>query len=264
MNSYVLTELNVRKLDTATDALTYVTLKTTPNFATLGKRVGKSMKELKLAIENLSDKEIADFRENGCISILNFNLSSEDILIKYEFQDKLGPDMDAICDADGLLVILELQTDQSLEDAGLAREVVNRIQKLRKSSGLQVDDSIDVYYKILEQNDQDKIESAKRIFADDKEGYFVETLGSAPKVDTHEQLDAVVVAEEAVQLSNEIRLLLKIVKQQAKLTGSACPSFDAYLKCREYSSFKAESRTMLNVKIDDEDVSERLTKDVRF
>ena len=263
LNSYVLAELNVRTLDTVSDALTYVTLKTTPNFATLGKRVGKSMKALKLAIENLSDKEIADFRESGSINILDFHLSSDDILMKYEFQNKLGPNMDAISDADGLVVILDLSTDQSLEDAGLAREIVNRVQKLRKSSGLQVDDPVDVFYEILEQNDSLKMESARRIFTND-EGYFAETLGSEPKVGVQEQPGAVLLAKETVQLSNEIRLRLKLVKQQVNFKGANSPSFDAYLKCREYSTFKAESGIPLNVKVDGEDVSERISKDVQF
>jgi hypothetical protein len=57
---------------------------------------------------------------------------------------------------------------------------------------------------------------------------------------------------------------LKLVKQRVNFKGAHCPSFDAYLKCREYSTFKAESGVPLDVKVDGEDVSERISKDVQF
>jgi len=261
LHSYVLSELNIRTLDTFSDTLKYVTLKTSPNFATLGKRVGKSMKDLKLAIENLTQQEIGKFKDTGHICIMGFDLTVEDILIKYEFEGKLEPDTDVMCDADGLIVILDLRPDQSLADAGLAREIINRIQKLRKITGLQINDGVDVFYSILEENEQPC--SVSRIFTEEN-GHFLETLGCVPKEDQNRTNGAVILAEETIKLSDDTRLQLKLAKKCVVATDNASQSFVAYLKCRDFSEFKLEAHRTATIMIDGIEISERLRQNCKF
>ena len=107
-----------------------------------------ALKSLKSKLENFSDAEIERLRVVGEIEVDGMKLGADDVLTKYEFNRKLGDDEDAICDADGLMLCLNLDVDQTLQDEGLAREVVNRVQKLRKSAGLFVHDAIDIFYRV--------------------------------------------------------------------------------------------------------------------
>ena len=79
------------------------------------------------------------------------------------------------------MVIMELTVDQSLVDAGAAREFVNRIQKLRKSAGLQASDEVSVYFEPISEVDKDVTDSLLNMLVAEQD-YLEENLGCVPRL----------------------------------------------------------------------------------
>ena len=94
---------------------------------------------------------------------------------------------------------MELEVDQSLLDSGSAREIVNRLQKMRKSSGLQASDTVAVYFEPAAGNDADATEGMLRMLQSEA-AYLTESLGCAPLPISAKPADATVVASGECQL----------------------------------------------------------------
>ena len=117
-----------------------------PQFKVLGKKVGGKMKELAAAINAMSQDEIAKMEADGQFTLLDYTLVPEDVEIITE-------DMPGWLVANnGILTIaLDIELTDELIEEGIARELINRIQNLRKSSGLEITDRIKVLIEDREQ-----------------------------------------------------------------------------------------------------------------
>ncbi len=132
-------EVNVKELVIVPAEQSEIRLvkKIKPNFKVLGKKVGGQMKALAAAIAAMTQDEIAHMEADGQFSLLDYTLVSEDVEIITE-------DMPGWLVANnGILTIaLDIELTDELIEEGIARELVNRIQNLRKSSGLEITDRI--------------------------------------------------------------------------------------------------------------------------
>ncbi|DBA71115.1 hypothetical protein WJX79_007299 [Trebouxia sp. C0005] len=147
LKEYVVEEVNVRRLKTCADPLQYCTLRAEPDYPSLGKRLGKGMAKVGKAVKGMSIEQILDFESRGSIELEGESLGSGEIRVLRDFrlpEGASGDDVDANGDGE-VLAVLDLGTDESLVEAGLAREVVNRVQKLRKKAGLVASDVVDVF-----------------------------------------------------------------------------------------------------------------------
>ncbi|KAL3138515.1 hypothetical protein ABBQ32_006299 [Trebouxia sp. C0010 RCD-2024] len=147
LKEYVVEEVNVRSLQTCSDPLQYCTLRAEPDYPSLGKRLGKAMAKIGKAVKGMTTQQILDFEAQGRITLEGESLGSGEIRVLRDFRLPEGASEDDV-DANGdgeVLAVLDLGTDDSLVEAGLAREVVNRVQKLRKKAGLVASDVVDVY-----------------------------------------------------------------------------------------------------------------------
>ncbi|XVF55001.1 hypothetical protein PTKIN_Ptkin06aG0001300 [Pterospermum kingtungense] len=154
LKEYVLDELNIRSLVPCKDTLKYASVHAEPDFSILGKRLGKSMGVVAKEVKAMSQEDILAFEKAGEVTIATHCLKLTDIKLVWEFKRPDGmtvEEMDAAGDGD-LLVILDLHPDESLFEAGVAREVVNRIQKLRKKAGLEPTDMVEVYFESLDED----------------------------------------------------------------------------------------------------------------
>lgn len=139
----ILSELNVKKVEFSTDEARYIKLSVKPNLKTLGKRLGKELNTVRQHLEKTSaDADalvalLADLETKGTTSVLGHDLTTEDFLI-----DRAPKDERPIATERGVTVLLETKLDAALIAEGLSREIVNRVQKLRKDSGLNVSDRI--------------------------------------------------------------------------------------------------------------------------
>jgi isoleucyl-tRNA synthetase len=136
-------ELNVKSvgIKTSTEGMLKRLLK--PNFKTLGPRIGRKMKALQQAISKLEGSQIAHFQKQGYLDLEveeeAFKLGLEDMEIVYE----VLPGQVAQWQQ-GLAISLETQLDEELILEGIAREIVNKVNTLRKELDLEITDRIDL------------------------------------------------------------------------------------------------------------------------
>ncbi|KAH7654805.1 Isoleucine--tRNA ligase protein [Dioscorea alata] len=175
LREYVMEELNVKAIIPCNDPLKYASLRAEPDFSVLGKRLGKSMGIVAKEIKAMSLPDILAFEKSGEVTISGHCLKLNDIKVVRQLKcpdNVTDKEIDAAGDGN-VLVVLDLRADESLFEAGLAREVVNRIQKLRKKAGLEPTDIVEVYYEPLVDGKQilENIVSSQ-------EQYIRESLGS--------------------------------------------------------------------------------------
>ncbi|MBR5677932.1 MAG: isoleucine--tRNA ligase [Paludibacteraceae bacterium] len=132
-------EVNVKELVIVPAEQSEIRLvkKIKPQFKVLGKKVGGQMKALAAAIAEMSQDDIAKMEADGQFTLLDYTLVPEDVEIVTE-------DMPGwLVSNNGILTIaLDIELTDELIEEGIARELINRIQNLRKSSGLEITDRI--------------------------------------------------------------------------------------------------------------------------
>ena len=149
VENLIKSEVNVKEIELIDDASGILVKTIKPNFKVLGPRFGKDMRFVGQAIQKLSQDEIAIVEKQGEISIEvngNFvNLSQAEVEISS--QDIEGW---LVANQGNLTVALDVTITDDLRKEGNARELVNRVQNLRKETGLEVNDRIKL---ILQKND---------------------------------------------------------------------------------------------------------------
>ncbi|HEX6242570.1 MAG TPA: class I tRNA ligase family protein, partial [Polyangiales bacterium] len=133
----ILGELNVRAVEVRTDDATLSKITAKPNFRTLGKRLGPKLKAVQARLATFSAEDLAQLNSAGSLEIEGELLTPEDLLISRESSAEGAVESD-----NGMTVMLDTRITPELHAEGLARELVNRIQNLRKQAGLDVSQRI--------------------------------------------------------------------------------------------------------------------------
>jgi isoleucyl-tRNA synthetase len=136
-------ELNVKKVTFSEDEKEFVNLKAKPNFRVLGKKVGKLMREAQLAIEEFNQEQLQELLEGRAVSIQvgghPLILTSEDVQVERAVHEGL------IAANQGLITIaLDTHLSEQLLLEGLAREIVNKVNTMRREANLAVTDRITI------------------------------------------------------------------------------------------------------------------------
>jgi isoleucyl-tRNA synthetase len=141
VKSLILSEVNVKDIEYLTETEGFINKKAKANFKTLGKILGKHMKTGAQMITEFSQNDIAELEKSGLYNMViegeNFVLTPEDIEISF---DEV-PGWQVAVDRD-ITVALDISLNENLIAEGYAREFVNRIQNIRKSSDFNVTDRI--------------------------------------------------------------------------------------------------------------------------
>lgn len=138
---YIKAELNVKTVVYREDEDNFINFYAKPNAPVLGRKLGKSFKKYKSLIEDLNTDQLIQLEKVGSIVLDDMTFSKDDILTFRE--PKEGSDV--ISDS-YISIELDCNLNEQLIDEGLAREVVNRIQKTRKQLNFRVEDRINVEY----------------------------------------------------------------------------------------------------------------------
>jgi isoleucyl-tRNA synthetase len=139
LEEYIKSELNIKNIEYLTNESDFVVLSAKPNLPVLGKKLGKEMGAFKPLIEKLSSVDVQRIENGEKVKINNVDFDASEILV---FRNA-KPGTQAVTNR--LITIdLDCTLDQNLIDEGLAREMVNRIQKTRKDSNFNVADRIEV------------------------------------------------------------------------------------------------------------------------
>ena len=143
IQSILLAEVNVKALEVITPDAGVFVKKVKPNFKALGPKVGRHMKAVKTYFQAMDSTAVDTFENMGFVEFEDQGQTVRVDLIDAEVVTEDIPGM-LVATSDGLTVALDATLTDALRNEGLAREMVNRLQNLRKSSGLDVVDRIDV------------------------------------------------------------------------------------------------------------------------
>ncbi len=139
----ILSEVNIKTMEYLDDASDVLVKKIKPNFRKLGKVFGPKMKLVAAAINQFTKDDIAAIEREGSIYI---SLEGEQVALTTEDVEISSEDIPgwSVANEGSLTVALDLTLTDELKAEGLARDIVNRLQNLRKDMGLEVQDKINV------------------------------------------------------------------------------------------------------------------------
>jgi isoleucyl-tRNA synthetase len=139
----ILSEVNVKKIEYIDDTSGVLIKKIKPNFKKLGKEYGPKLKEVSAAINALGKEAISNLEKSNKLEI---QLSDGPVNISLEDVEITSEDIPGwlVASENGLTVALDIVINDELRKEGIARDVVNRVQNLRKDMGLEVQDKIKI------------------------------------------------------------------------------------------------------------------------
>ncbi len=142
----VLDELNVKKVELIVSMDEFITTSVKPDYSVLGKRFGRNMKAAANVLENLSDESVKELVDNGEITV---EIDEQKEVIHLEEVQIIQKTAEGFVSETegGLTVVLDIHMTPELIKEGMARDLVNRIQNLRKDSGFEVSDRIELSYE---------------------------------------------------------------------------------------------------------------------
>ncbi len=143
VKALVMNEVNVKAIEYISDTAGILVKRIKPNFKSLGPRYGKMMKELSGAIGRMEQEEIAAFEKTGAFEL---NLGTGQISLTLEDVEIISEDIPGwlVANEGSITVALDINITEALRQEGVARELINRIQNIRKESGFDVTDRIHV------------------------------------------------------------------------------------------------------------------------
>jgi isoleucyl-tRNA synthetase len=143
IKSLILSEVNVKEIEYLTEESGVLVKKIKPNFKTLGPKYGKLMKQIASAINLFTAEDIKNIEASGNYQL---NIDGENVQIDLNDVEILFDDIPGflVTNLDNLTVALDITMDDKLIEEGLAREIINRIQNIRKESNFDVTDKIEV------------------------------------------------------------------------------------------------------------------------
>ncbi len=136
-------EVNVKEIELLEDASDILVKQIKPNFKALGPRFGKDMKAIAGKVMNFTAEDINKIEQNGSFDV---EINGKNITLERDDVEITSQDIEGwlVANEGALTVALDVTISDALKNEGIARELVNRIQNLRKDSGFEVTDRIDV------------------------------------------------------------------------------------------------------------------------
>jgi isoleucyl-tRNA synthetase len=190
-------EVNVKDIEYLDDTSGVLKKRIKPNFKTLGRRLGKDMKVAAQEINSLSQEDIAHIEQTGKYTLAANGNTYELTLEDFEITAEDIPGL-LVANDGPLTVALDITLTPELEAEGMARDIVNRIQNIRKDSGFEVTDKIKV---VMEE--ADAVASAVAQFGD----YI-----KAETLTADLQLSADVANGQEIELPGEVKVQIQVEK----------------------------------------------------
>lgn len=136
-------ELNVKKLEFLENESSFVTIQAKPNFPVLGKKFGKLMKQIQKEVLAFSQKDLKEIEQGNSVDLTvegtNISITQDEITLQRHVKE------DLVAENDGdITIALETQLNDELIQEGNAREIVNKINTMRREMGFHVSDRIKV------------------------------------------------------------------------------------------------------------------------
>ena len=138
----IMSEVNVKELKFV-EGSGILVKKVKCNFRTMGKKFGKLMKGVAAQMDSLSQEDIAALEQNGSITV---NVEGQEALVEVADVEIISEDIPGwlVSNEGNLTVALDVELTDELRNEGMARELINRIQNMRKEGGLEITDRVNV------------------------------------------------------------------------------------------------------------------------
>ena len=179
----VRSEINVKSIELIDDNSNILVKEIKPNFKVLGPRFGKEMGTVVAKINGFGEAEIKTLEQEGEI---NIRLNEKNIILDLNEVEITSKDIEGwlVAHGNGLTVALDISLTEELIDEGIARELVNRIQNIRKEAGLEVTDKIDISF-LADEVLKEKIEKNSKYICSETLGesiHYPETIKQGTEV----------------------------------------------------------------------------------
>jgi len=154
LESYITEELNIQDLILSSDEAKYnVQYSVSADWPVLGKKLKKDAMKVKAALPKLTSEQVKQFVLDKSIMVADIKLELEDLVVKRSLKDdEASKNLETNTDED-VLTILDTKLYDGLAEEGLAREIINRVNRLRKKAELSVTDDVKMEYKVLSDPD---------------------------------------------------------------------------------------------------------------
>ena len=144
IQNLIIAEVNVKEIELIDDASDILVKSIKPNFSLLGPRFGKDMRFVGQAVNTFTSNDISEIEKNGTI---NIEINGNFVPLSLDEVEITSQDIEGwlVANQDNLTVALDISINDELRKEGIARELVNRIQNLRKESNFDIVDKITLY-----------------------------------------------------------------------------------------------------------------------
>ncbi|KAF8997347.1 hypothetical protein BDZ89DRAFT_1148602, partial [Hymenopellis radicata] len=206
LQDYIKSELNVRDIVFSSDeSLAGVRYKAVADWAVLGKKLRKDLGRVKKGLPDVSSDAVREYVSSGELMVDGIQLVAGDLTVQRYLelppaaQGQYGTHTD-----NDVVVRLDIQIHPDLQGEWLAREFINRVQKLRKKAGLQATDDVHVFYT-FSTGDGPEINAALA----EHSAFVSKTIGATPT--EAKKMDSAVLIEEEQEVA-EVKFMLYLVR----------------------------------------------------
>ncbi|EPQ57319.1 hypothetical protein GLOTRDRAFT_115301 [Gloeophyllum trabeum ATCC 11539] len=207
LQRYIQSELNVRDVVfTTNETESGVRYRAVADWSVLGKKLRKDLGKVKNALPNVPSDQIKSYTQTGKLSVAGIQLVEGDLQVQRYIELPTGTEETYATQTDNDVVVrLDIKVHPELKGEWLAREIINRVQKLRKKAGLQATDDVDVFYRF------DEGSGAELLEAFQSHGEAIQkTVRSVPQDIKRRKADAKTVIEEEQEVA-DVTFLLSLV-----------------------------------------------------
>ena len=208
LQRYIESELNVRDVVFSSDeTLSGVRYRVAADWAVLGRKLRKDLGRVRNALPKVSSDEVKGYISSGKITVDGIELVDGDLAVQWYLEVPPSSEGQFATNTDNDVVIrLDIQIHAHLQGEWLARELTNRVQKLRKKAGLQATDDVDVFYRFEEGSGADLITAIQG-----NTEIIKKTVGSLP-ADVKEKREGAVVIIEEEQEIDDTKFMIYLAK----------------------------------------------------
>ena len=207
LQRYIQSELNVRDVVfTSDESASGVRYRAVADWAVLGKKLRKDLVKVKTALPDVQSDDVKGYVKTGKIVVGGIELVEGDLQVQRYIELPAGRDTQYATHTDNDVVVrLDIKAYPELTSEWLVREMINRVQKLRKKGGLQATDDVEVYYKFEDGSGGEIVKAMER-----HAEVMRKTVRNVP-VDEKERKggDSLIVEEQEVA---EVKFMLSLVR----------------------------------------------------
>ena len=245
VEQYIIAESNVHKVTMTTDERKWCKLNAKADGRALGKKLGKKFKAVFKAVKQLTHEQLTEFQREGKMEIEGEMLTTEDIKLERSVIADESTYRAKVSE-DNLCVIIDITEDPKLKNEWLAREVLNRVQKLRKSSNVLVSDVLRVFMQVMDSSKEPYLVNALK---ENEESLVLPKLKAPVFPHTLMQENAVVAGQGEDEVDG-VKIKLYLVRPCVYVNAKAPVGVQSLLRSMDYEWLCTNGSEQVAISVD--------------